>query len=1580
MWAFLTGLHYLCFPKGVYAPFLWTCVGMKNRKRRYTMRIVALLLAMPFVVFATLITLLYLPPVQHWAVDKAAQVATDATGMDIRVGRVRLAFPLDLALEKVIVRDSLQADTLAALDELRLGVAVWPLLRGQVQVGKLNLSGIQAHTGEMIPSVKLNGSIGRLYIQGVDADLTKETVDAESLLLQAVDVDITLRPDTLSEDSVSSPVGWKFFLGRGKILQADIRLQMPIDTVSIVAGWSSMETDQLAIDLGTSAYGADHFRLRDGNFAYDEDDHLPLAGFDPKHIAVSETDIRIDTLFYKGTEALATIRQLAMKERSGLHLTQTGGKVQMDSLGIILPQLGVETTSSHVRATGKLPWSALQEGGDEKLDIRIEGSVGKSDVLTFVRETFPEAFTRAYPSAPLNLNVQVSGNLEDLTLDDLSLHMDSVASVHVRGYAQHPTDDKRRKSEVTLSAKAENLSFLSLLADSTGGAAWAIPSGTNLKGTLNAEKSRYDLALTLQEDEGEVTAIGYYDTRLKEYDLQARVDSLALHHFLPQDSFQYLTVHAKAVGKGTDPYDGNTHLTANVSIEQFQYGRWDISDILLKASLKGHQAQLVTESHNPLLDMQSHIHAMIRKDSLRAEADIDITRADLLALQLTEKPLDASVRIAINGATNWTDAHDVQGNITGMNLMTTQGEFNPKDLNFSALTRPDSTHAQVRAGDLDLQLDGANGIEQLAQHTDMLIQEIQQQLNGRTVNLKSVKELLPEIRLTLVSGKDNPIVNYLQYANGISMNQADVDIAVSPLLGIQSRAFIHRLRTDSLELDTVRMRIMTEDDTQQAALSTELTISNAPNQRKPAFTANLGGTVSDKESHVQLRFYNGQQQLGLNLGANAQLEGEDIRLSFFPEQPTIGFRTFVLNEDNHITLNDSGRVEANVALLDKAGTGLRLYSSPNTEALQDLTVDLKRLNLKEILDALPYIPEMAGMLDAELHYIEHAEENNFSGTLLVDNFVYEGYPLGNIGMEAIYLPTIANEHIVSLQLMQANEIIATADGTLATGISPQESDSLSANIQLEHFPIHMVNAFLPRDIVTTAGKLNGEFSIQGALSSPSINGMVHLDSVKVNSPLYAVDFRMDKTPVRITDNKLTFDNFQIFAQGKNPFTLTGEVNLGDFSRMTTNLQMRATDYELLNAKENKNSILYGKAFVSLFATIKGELGSPIVRGNMNILGNTDVTYILKESPLTVEDRLGGLVTFVNFNDTTTVPEVEEEVTLGGLDMLLNVQIDPGAQVQVDLGSDNYVEVQGGGNLSLQYTPQGDLLLTGRYTLNNGQMKYSLPVIPLKTFNIATGSYVEFSGDPANPYLNITATERVRTSVTEENNTRYANFDVGVNITNTLENMGLAFTLNAPEDVTLQNQLATMSAEERGKLAVTMLVTGMYVGGQGGGNTAGFSANNALNSFLQNEISNIAGNALKTVDVSIGVEDNYSADGTTLGGTDYSFRFAKRFWNNRLSVIIGGRISTGNEAIAEENNSFIDDISLEWRLDNSGTRYVKLFHTKNYESILEGEIIETGVGLVLRRKVNKLGELFIFRKRETSLTPPKIEIPTTSENL
>ena len=79
----------------------------------------------------------------------------------------------------------------------------------------------------------------------------------------------------------------------------------------------------------------------------------------------------------------------------------------------------------------------------------------------------------------------------------------------------------------------------------------------------------------------------------------------------------------------------------------------------------------------------------------------------------------------------------------------------------------------------------------------------------------------------------------------------------------------------------------------------------------------------------------------------------------------------------------------------------------------------------------------------------------------------------------------------------------------------------------------------------------------------------------------------------------------------------------------------------------------------------------------------------------------------------------------------------------------------------------------------------------------------------NPNLNIQATERMRASVAQEGqNARTVNFDVGVNITNRLENLGFTFTIDAPEDGSVQNDLAAMSPEEKNKLAVTMLDTGM----------------------------------------------------------------------------------------------------------------------------------------------------------------------------
>ena len=89
---------------------------------------------------------------------------------------------------------------------------------------------------------------------------------------------------------------------------------------------------------------------------------------------------------------------------------------------------------------------------------------------------------------------------------------------------------------------------------------------------------------------------------------------------------------------------------------------------------------------------------------------------------------------------------------------------------------------------------------------------------------------------------------------------------------------------------------------------------------------------------------------------------------------------------------------------------------------------------------------------------------------------------------------------------------------------------------------------------------------------------------------------------------MTFKDFDIFTKGKTPFTINGNVDFSNLERMTTDLKMKARNYELLNAPRTKRAMVYGKMYVDFDATLRGPIDALMMRGNMNILGKTDFTY------------------------------------------------------------------------------------------------------------------------------------------------------------------------------------------------------------------------------------------------------------------------------------------------------------------------------------------------------------------------------------
>ena len=95
------------------------------------------ILLSPVLLFLILTLLLYFPPVQNWAVDKVAAIASEKTGMQITVDHVDLSFPLDLGIDGFHIIQ--QSDTIADVERMIVDVKLMPLFKKKVIIEELEI-------------------------------------------------------------------------------------------------------------------------------------------------------------------------------------------------------------------------------------------------------------------------------------------------------------------------------------------------------------------------------------------------------------------------------------------------------------------------------------------------------------------------------------------------------------------------------------------------------------------------------------------------------------------------------------------------------------------------------------------------------------------------------------------------------------------------------------------------------------------------------------------------------------------------------------------------------------------------------------------------------------------------------------------------------------------------------------------------------------------------------------------------------------------------------------------------------------------------------------------------------------------------------------------------------------------------------------------------------------------------------------------------------------------------------------------------------------------------------------------------
>ena len=1500
------------------------------------------ILLSPVLLFVLLTILVYLPPVQNWLVDKVAAYASEETGMEITVNHVDLSFPLDLGVDGVRVIH--QPDTIADVERLVVDVQLLPLFDGKVVVNQLEIKNTQLNTNGFVEAAKVKGRFSRLFVKSDGIDLHRETVEVNGAQLEDAQLDIVLN-DSVPEDTTKSEAKWQIHVDVAKIRRSDIVLHMPGDTMSVKTHIGSLAAREALVDLASQTYTVASVDWENGALQYDRNFQPRIEGLDFNHLDFTNINIGIDSIYYHDPTLRLQMRSVALREKNGLQVTDLTGPVVMENGKLSLPRFHLKTPESEITVELDMPLNLTDSINPGQLRMRMEAQVGRQDLMQFMGD-MPKAFRDRWPNQPLALKGALNGNMQHMEFNDLDITLPTAFHATATGFAENLDNPKKLRADVQFRAQAQNIDFVRTLMGAAG-KDYRIPP-LSVQGRVKADGANYVADVSASEGKGIVKLKGRLNADVMKYDAQLSINNLNVHHFMPRDSIYTVTADVKVQGQGTDFLSPRTQLTADAQIQHLRYGHWNLDNMTAQATIRNGHALVDVLSDNPLVNGRLNVDALLNTKKLNATITTDLNTVNLYKMRLVDKPLSLGLCGHVDVTSDMKLTHYVSGLISDITVRDSSKALRSEFVGLHLNTNTDTTIVRAQSGDFIVKLDGSGNYEQLLKQLTILSDSASAQLSNKIIDQPALRRLLPTMKVHVESKRDNPLVTILK-SQGVDFTQLLFDMATSPETGVNGNGFVHSLTYDDVRLDTINFRLTQRKN----HLSFGGQIRN--NKKNPQFVFNalFDGILQERGATFGVRYYDSDNKLGARIGAQAEMLDSGLNVRLMPETPTLGYKLFKLNADNYIFLGNNKRVKANINLLAEDGMGVKIYSEESDPtALQDVTVSLNKFNLDEVTSVIPYMPRMTGMLHGDYHVVQDAEGHlSVASDMSVRDMTYERSPIGNVSTELLYLQQGDSAHVVEARLMKDDAEIGLLSGTYYH----VGGGSLDAMLQLERMPLNIVNGFVPDHLFGLQGYGDGKMSVRGPLSRPQVNGEIYLDSSYVESVPYGVSLRFDNDPVRIVDSKLLLDNFTLYSYNENPLNIQGSVDFSDLDRVMVDVRMRARNFQIIGAKENPHSVAYGKAFVNVFALMRGPADNLNMRGRLEVLGSTDMAYILRDSPLTTDNHLDNLVKFKDFSDTAQV--VVNRPPLNGFTMDMTLDVSMGAHIMAYLNADhsNFIDLMGGGTLRMLYTPTDNLRLTGRYTLSNGEMKYSLPVIPLKTFVIQNGSYIEFTGDPMNPTLNITATERTKATVAGSNGAgRSVDFDCGVVVTKTLKDMGVVFTLDAPEDMQLHSELQSMSVEQRGKLAVTMLTTGMYLAD---GNTQPFSMNSALSSFLNSEINNITGNALRTIDLSFGLDQ--SLDGTGQTHTDYSFKFAKRFLNNRLKIAVGGKVSSGAE-LQQRNKSFFDNVSLEYRLDDTANKYLTLFFQNNSYDWLDGYTQKYGGGFIWRRRIQRFTDIFRFK--------------------
>jgi len=320
-------------------------------------------------------------------------------------------------------------------------------------------------------------------------------------------------------------------------------------------------------------------------------------------------------------------------------------------------------------------------------------------------------------------------------------------------------------------------------------------------------------------------------------------------------------------------------------------------------------------------------------------------------------------------------------------------------------------------------------------------------------------------------------------------------------------------------------------------------------------------------------------------------------------------------------------------------------------------------------------------------------------------------------------------------------------------------------------------------------------------------------------------------------------------------------------------------------------------------------------------------------------------------------------------------------------------VKGTGELLGGIDPSGKMSLTGRYELDEGAYSFSFNQLK-REFNIDKGSSITWAGEPLTATVDVTAVYIAKTAPlslvqnqlgdAEQNviNTykQKLPFQILLTMKGELLKPEIAFDIQLPEKnygvsnevvTTVNSRLTELrtTSSELNKQVFAVLLLNRFISedpfqneARGGGLSS--LARQSASKLLSEQLNSIAGGMIAGFDLNFDINsiEDYTS-GELQNRTDLTVGVSKRLLDDRLNISVGSQFELeGPKDTDRKSTNIAGDVSAEYQLSKDG-RYLVKAYRKNEYIVLQGQVVETGLGFVFTVDYEKFKDIFAKKTEE-----------------